>query len=221
MPRRSDGPCCHAWPLRSLFCLQLLCFASPTPHMPSSGFRSRNPLLNMTFSHAASARCSVCLSLAIEEARWGAAHCKAQPAPLQTSSSAAHPKSHLSTAPARSRSSLHPQRPPQEISTTLVFAYGCPLFAYHVQSLAGAWSPLAASPLSHHLNQTSGGEEVVYFTFKHSVMGDICHRTCRLVKIQGFSRKMSNRKALKRSSPFPFTSFLQGPGRIFIVQLRS
>lgn len=205
---------CSASSYCASFLLHLIC------HLVAS--EVGNSLLNMTFRHAASASCSTCLKLAIEEASWSAAHCNAPLAQLQTSPLMAHPKSHLSSAPASSCSSLHPQRPPQEISNTLGFSYGCSLFVCHIQSLPGTQPPVAAllALLSHHLNQTSGGEEVVYFTFKHSVMADTCHKISRLIKIQVFQEKFKPER-FKVVFPFPSYQLLTGAREDFIVQLKS
>lgn len=129
-----------------LFCLQLLCFISATPHMPPSGFRSGKFLIKHDFQ----TRRFCQLFRMSQPCYWRSMpRCRALRhtlAPLQTSPATAGLKSRLSSAPATSHSSLHPQRCPQEISTTLGFAYSSLLFAYHVQSVPGAQPPFDCPP---------------------------------------------------------------------------
>lgn len=131
-----DSPRCHAWPLRSLFCLQLLRFISATPHMPPSGFQSEKFLIKQDFQTRRFCQLFHVSTLLLKKQAEVPACCNTSPAPLQTPPPPApttRPKSHLSSSPASPCSSLHPQRPPQEISTTVGFAYGCPLLAHHVK----------------------------------------------------------------------------------------
>lgn len=217
MCRLADGLCCHAWPLRSLFCLQLLYFISATPHMPPSGFQSEKFFIK----HDYQTRCQ--LFIMSQPCYWRSKlRCRAlRGAPGTTANLAPDDLSQELPLISPSKFSLliapseTPTRKFHHLGLCLGLTPVCPSCSKPCRALPSLAGLL--TPLSQHFNQTSAGEEVVYFTFKHSVTADTCHNTCRLVKIQVFKKKIQNLKGLKWSSSFPLTSFLQGPGRILLL----
>lgn len=133
-----------------------------TCHLVAS--QVENSLFNVIYRHAASARRSVHVQLAVE----GHSPGTSTNPPRQGAAQTPCPRPSLSPHWAlRHPGEFPPLGPCLQLS---------PVF-WPVQSLPGACTHLPAhlTPLPHDLNQISGREEVVHFTFKHPVMADTHH----------------------------------------------
>lgn len=174
---------CSASSYCASFLLHLIC------HLVAS--EVGNSSLNMTFRHAASASCSVCLNLAIEEVCRGAGHCdtpwhRCKPPPRRpVSRAASHQPQQLLTPHCILRDAHKKFLPPWVLLTAL----SCLPIMFKAFLELNPHLTAHLTPLSQHLNQMSGGEEAIHFTFQHSVMAETCNKIHRLVKIQVFQEK--------------------------------
>lgn len=91
-------PSSHAGRLRSLLCLQLPRFISATPHMPPSGFRSGKSLLKQDFDRHRFCRLFPMYQHCYGRSKLPCSALQCTPATLPRDN---HPKSSLSSAPAK------------------------------------------------------------------------------------------------------------------------
>lgn len=147
---------------RSLFCLLPWRLAFAAPHMPPSGSQAESSFLNGIYRHAAPSGCFAGLRLGVEERG---------PGPSASLSRTAAAESRLSQP--LSAPSDFPGKfpPPWPVFTALRCFLSCSKPSHNLYPLG--CSPYSSGP--RH-SQISGGEEVVHFTLKHSVMVDTCHK---------------------------------------------